>query len=49
MACRRGLPDEVFSDNGTNFKGVDKELKSLVEQLDRNTIEDSTANSGITW
>ena len=23
MASRRGLPEEIFSDNGTNFKGAD--------------------------
>ena len=49
MASRRGLPVEVFSDNGTNFKSADKELKSLLDQLDRDKIGDSFANKGITW
>ena len=34
MASRRGVPEELFSDNGTNFKGADAELKSLVKELD---------------
>ena len=29
MTSRRGLPDEIYSDNGTNFKESDNELKSL--------------------
>ena len=38
MSSRRGLPVEFFSDNGTNFKSADKELKSLLDQLDRDKI-----------
>ena len=34
MASRRGLPEAMYSDNGTNFKGADSELKSLVRELD---------------
>ena len=30
MVSRRGLPEAMHSDNGTNFKGADKELKSLI-------------------
>ena len=30
MTSRRGIAHEIFSDNGTNFKGADNELKSLV-------------------
>ncbi|MCG8034838.1 MAG: DUF1759 domain-containing protein, partial [Candidatus Thiodiazotropha taylori] len=49
MASRRGLPEEIFSDNGTNFKGADAELKSLVRELDPNRINQSTANKGVAW
>ena len=49
MASRRGVPEEFFSDNGTNFKGTDAELKSLVKELDENKIKQSIANKGITW
>ena len=49
MASRRGLPDEIYSDNGTNFKGADNELKALLTQLDEAKIKQSTANKGIKW
>ena len=48
-ASRRGVPEELFSDNGTNFKGVDAELKLLVKELDENKIKQSIANKEITW
>ena len=37
MSSRRGLPQELISDNGTNFKGADAELKDLVSKLDKET------------
>ena len=46
MASRRGLPEEMFSDNDTNFKGADAELKSLVRELDPNRINQSTPTKG---
>ena len=49
MASRRSVPEELFSDNGTNFRGVDAELKSLVKELDENKIKQSSANKGTTW
>lgn len=30
MTSRSGLPEEMLSENGPNFKGADAELKSLV-------------------
>ena len=49
MASRRGLPQDMISDNGTNFVGADRELKELVLALDHNKIQDSTANQGVKW
>ena len=49
MVCRRGKPEEVLSDNGTNFVGANAELKALVDQLDENRIKSSMANKGIKW
>ena len=49
MAYRRGLPQEVVSDRGTNFIGANRELKELVEKLDKDKICQKTANRGVTW
>ena len=49
MSSRRGVPVEMYSDNGTNFKAADKDLKSLISQLDQEKIKESIANKGIVW
>ena len=49
MVSRRGLPEHVFSDNGTNFRRADLELKELVQKLDQSRIQTLTANRGIKW
>ena len=38
MVNRRGLPREMFSDNGTNFVVAEGELRELVEELDQSKI-----------
>ena len=49
MVSRRGLPFEIFSDNGRNFVAADRELKELVQQLDDSAIHKSLANRGVAW
>ena len=49
MVNRRGLPQEMVSDNSRNFVGADKELRSLVEALDKDKIQKSTVLEGIKW
>ena len=49
MASRRGLPQEMTSDNGTNFVSANRELKELVAQLDTKIVQKSTANKGVKW
>ena len=49
MVARRGWPRDVISDKGTNFVGVAKEIRELVDKLDRDKIKRMTANKGITW
>ena len=49
MTSRRGLPEEMYSDNGTNLRAANKELKSLILQLDQEKVKESIANKGIVW
>jgi hypothetical protein len=49
MVNRRGLPAEVLSDNGTNFIGAERELRELVNMLDKEKISNTAANKGIKW
>ena len=49
FTSRRGVPKEMTSDNGTNFVGVVNELKQLVDQLDQDKIQRTTAQKGIKW
>ena len=49
MTYRRGTPTKVVSDNGSNFTLANKELKTLVENLDKNKITQETAFKGTSW
>ena len=49
MTSRRGIPEAMFSDNGGNFVKNDKELKDLVNQLDKEKIKKTTANKELQW
>jgi hypothetical protein len=47
--ARRGKPEIVVSDNGTNFVGADRELGERVRSLDQDKIFGDAADKGITW
>lgn len=49
MASRRGDPEDMYSDNRTNFKGAGNELKLLVAQLDNEKVKGTIANKGVRW
>ena len=49
MTSRRGLPEEVISDNGSNFVSAERELKELVEKLDQDKVKKSAVKKGIKW
>ncbi|XP_014679031.1 PREDICTED: uncharacterized protein LOC106818875 [Priapulus caudatus] len=46
---RRGHPDKVYSDNGTNFVGANAELKRALNELSRNEIEAYALRRNIDW
>ncbi|XP_055910928.1 uncharacterized protein LOC129945299 [Eupeodes corollae] len=35
---RRGMPKEVYSDNGTNFRGASKELQQAIRDLNKHAV-----------
>jgi len=49
FVSRRGLPELVLSDNGTNFVGAVHELNTLFQKLDKDRVIASAANKGIKW
>ncbi|CAK1591931.1 unnamed protein product [Parnassius mnemosyne] len=49
MAARRGMPLVIISDNGTNLKGADAELKKSISELDTETVREAGAIRGVEW
>ena len=51
FAGRRGRPAEIWSDNGTTFRGANAELNRLrrAAEIDWGLIESSLADQGISW
>ncbi|KAK3739386.1 hypothetical protein QZH41_006465 [Actinostola sp. cb2023] len=45
----RGVPKEMVGDNGTNFVGAVNQLKQLVNQLDKDKVQQVTANKDVNW
>ncbi|XP_037820375.1 uncharacterized protein LOC119609604 [Lucilia sericata] len=47
--ARRGTPREWWSDNGTNFRGAERELSEAFQLLDQNEIVKTFTNSSMSW
>ena len=47
--ARRGMPLVIFSDNGTNFVGTEKELLLCFLNLDKQKIASELAQKGVKW
>jgi len=44
MIGRRGVSHTIHSDNGTNFKGAERELKQLIQSLNKDIILQELSN-----
>ena len=49
MISRRGSPAHVYSDNGTNFVGAEKELREALEEWNKKNIADQLSQNGVQW
>lgn len=49
MAARRGWPRHLMSDNGTNLRGADTELKRALQELDEETLRIEAAKNSTEW
>ena len=46
---RRGAPIEVFSDNGTNFRGAETEIKVALSKWNSDRISTCLRRRGVQW
>ena len=49
FVARRGPPSDIYSDNGTNFMGADRELKQSLQEWNQSQIADFLSQKGIQW
>ena len=49
FVSHRGKPKEIYSDNGTNFTGAERELREALERLDHAKIYNSLRSNDVQW
>jgi hypothetical protein len=49
FVSRRGIPSEIYSDNGTNLRGAERELGDNFKQLDQDKIHDFLLRNNTEW
>lgn len=47
--ARRGLPSDIFSDNGKNFKGVANHFKQIFQIIRSEAVQNFAANCHVNW
>ena len=47
--ARRGQPNTIWSDNGTNYVDAERELRTLLAKLNQNKISSTLINKNIIW
>lgn len=47
--CTRGAAKEIWSDNGTNFTGGEKELRLAIRELDQTVVQRSMHEKEVEW
>ncbi|XP_011860314.1 PREDICTED: uncharacterized protein LOC105557631 [Vollenhovia emeryi] len=48
--ARRGLPSDIYSDNGRNFVGAEREIRQLFDDAEfKRRIHETTSKEGISW
>ncbi|XP_011304741.1 uncharacterized protein [Fopius arisanus] len=47
FVSRRGVPDDVYSDNGTNFVGANRELNDLYELISSQEFKENISNHAL--
>eukprot|EP00057_Strongylocentrotus_purpuratus_P002697 XP_003725052.1 PREDICTED: uncharacterized protein LOC100888496 [Strongylocentrotus purpuratus] len=46
---RRGKPEKIHSDNGSNFRGAERELRESLETLDQDKVDRFLQETGVRW
>ena len=49
MVSRRGRPAHIWSDNGTNFVGAEREIQDALKRLNKQRITDELSQHGVQW
>lgn len=49
FSARRGFPDELYSDNGTNFRKADKDLKQAFKNLESEELTQFCLTNNCKW
>ena len=49
FTSRRCTPEDVYSDNGSNFVGVEREMKKSLAEWNQSQIQKRCARKGVRW